>query len=99
MSYYEWDHNIKDKGLIEVPLEDYKELHKEKADYVNGPLKEAMVKGNCGWDNLTYKLMSYPDNKGFDEYIVLSNKGSNRWVIVSGESCAGIFCALANNIW
>lgn len=104
MSYksYKTDYDMQRATLtVEVPQSEWTDCQKDKAYYIRNELKSALLAANAGWNGLDFKVMRYestPDKYG-EEYLVLSENGSNRWICVSGNSRIACAEALFKNIW
>ena len=82
---YGWQ--IKERGFVEAPESDLnKTVYREKAAYINGPLKEAMIESNCGDDELRYEVFVRSDTEELYEYMVLSIGTSSKYYDITGSS-------------
>ena len=56
MKNYTYGWKLKELGFVEVPEEQYTSYQREMKEFID-MLSAVVVKTNCGWDGLQYKLM------------------------------------------
>lgn len=101
MKNYTYGWVLKDRGFVEVPEFEYTERQKEMKEYID-LMSEVVVKANCGWSGIQYKVMRYKN--GIDDYIekymVLCVDGhGERWIPITGNSKGANLQVLGENLF
>lgn len=99
---YLWKMTVEERGYIDVPTEEWTDLHYQKYRFTELHLSPTLKASKCGWRNAEYKLMKLPMGSR-TEFLVLwesePNKSGSRWIPVSGESLGSMMCSMCDNIW
>ena len=101
MKNYTYGWRLKELGFVEVPEELYTPHQKEMKEFVD-MLSAVVVKANCGWDGVEYRLMgsSTSTNKYAEPYMVLCVDGhGERWIPIDGNSKGCNLQVLGENLW
>ena len=101
MKNYTYGWKLKELGFVEVPEEQYTQHQMEMKEFVD-MLSEVVIKANCGWDGVQYKLMvsSTSTNKYVEPYMVLCVGGcGERWIPIDGNSKGCNLQILGENLW
>ena len=102
MKGYLYEHEIKDRGYVEVPLSKCTENERNKEFFVHGYLASTLRASNCGWNWAQYKVMVTPRGVR-SEFLVLwaeeIDSSGSRWINVTGNSLGAIMCAMCDNLW
>ena len=98
MKNYVYGWELKDRGYIEVSEIEYSNSQKDMRSFI-AALSEVLVKANCGWDGLQYKVMK--TLAGYvDEYMVLCVDGDKaRWIPITANSKGANLQVLGENIF
>ena len=92
---YEWQ--LKQCGYKEVPESHYTNNQRAMKEFVN-MLSLVVVKANCGWDEVKYKLMQ--NNTYTVPYMVLCVDGhGERWIPIDGNSKGCNLQVLGENLF
>lgn len=95
--YYTFSWELKNRGYIEVPESEYTERQKEIKAFIEA-LSDVVVKANCGWDAVKYKVMI--EDGAIEKFMVLCvGDVGERWIPITGNSKGAMFNALADNLW
>ena len=93
---------IDEYGYEPIPLRDYTDWQIKKLKYVLDFLRPAVVKANCGWENLDYQVMRTPSGMT-TEFVTLwageIGKSGSRWMNVTGDSLGSVMCTVSDNLW
>lgn len=94
---YGWE--LKYLGYIEVPENKYNSYQKDMQLFINA-LSDVLVKAECGWDDLQYKVMRITCTDSVSEYMVLCVDGDKaRWIPITANSKGANLQVLTENIW
>lgn len=93
---YGWD--IKDRGYVELPVDEYTENQLDMSKFINS-MSKVIVDARCGWDGVRYEVMKHDKHNGTVEYMVLYCNGGERWIPISGNSKGCNFEVLGQNLW
>jgi hypothetical protein len=98
MKNYTYGWVLANQGYVEVPESKYTERMLEMKEFI-GLLSDAVVKANCGWDGVEYKVMQYTDGS-FEKYMVLCVDGrGERYIPINGNSKGCNLQVLGENLW
>ena len=98
MKNYTYGWVLRDQGYVEVPESDYTERMLDMKEFID-MLSEVVIKANCGWDGVEYKVMRYTDDS-IEKYMVLCVDGrGERWIPINGNSKGCNFEVLGQNLW
>ena len=98
MKNYTYGWRLRDLGYIEVPENEYTERMWDMKKYID-MLSDVVVKANCGWDGVEYKVMKYIDDS-IEKYMVLCVEGKGeRWIPINGNSKGCNLQVLGENLW
>lgn len=103
---YTYGWKLKEAGYTEVPETEYTLQQKEHQDFIKA-LSDVVIKADCGWDGLEYKVMRKKvDNTSsitvINEriYMVLVvGDQAERWIPIEGNSKACNLQVLGENIF
>ena len=99
MKNYVYGWELKYLGYIEVPENEYNSYQKDMQLFINA-LSDVLVKAECGWDKLQYKVMRITCTDSVSEYMVLCVDGNEeRWIPIDGNSKGCNLQVLGENIW
>lgn len=102
MKSYLYEHEVKDRGCVEVFPTEMSSCELQKYQFVEEHLCETLQKANCGWNWVQYKVMEAPRGIRIEFLILwaeeIGNSGS-RWINVTGNSLGAIMCAMCDNLW
>jgi hypothetical protein len=94
---YEW--RLKELAYHEVPEEFYSQHQREMQEFI-AELSNVVIKANCGWDGVKYKLMRQANNKYAEPYMVLYvGDHGERWIPIDGNSKGCNLQVLGENLW
>lgn len=75
-------------------------VHKKHQHYIHSYLRPALLMSKCGWDDLRYLCVKYPNSDYLYPYMVLYVKDiPKRWIPVEGNNEACNLRVLGENIW
>jgi hypothetical protein len=98
MKNYTYGWLLQSQGYVEVPESEYTDRMLEMKEFID-MLSEVVVKANCGWDGVEYKVMKYTDNS-IEKYMVLCVDGhGERWIPINGNSKGCNLSVLGENLW
>ena len=93
---YGWE--LKSRGCIEVPEDQYTDDEMSMKHYID-KLSEVVKAAKCGWDGVRYAKMQYPDGS-ISKYMVLwVEGGGSRWIPITGNSKGCNLSVLGENLW
>lgn len=99
MVNYTYGWMIKDKGFVEVPVEEYDKYQIDMKEFVES-MSEVISKAVCGWSGVRYQVMRHEKTLDTEPYMVLyCNGGGERWIPVLGNSKGCNFSVLGENLW
>jgi hypothetical protein len=102
MTNYVYEFAVKDRGYVDVPSDQWTDMHYQKYKFTELHLSPTLKASKCGWSNAQYKLMKLPLG-GRTEFLVLwegeVGKSGSRWINVTGDSYGSIMCAMCDNLW
>lgn len=102
MKNYAHEHQIKERGYIDLLPEEMTSCELEKYEFVKNHLARTLYEANCGWNNLEYKVMKTPSGIR-TEFLVLWAEvigySGSRWINVTGNSLGAVMCAMCDNLW
>ena len=76
------------------------ESHTCHQTYVRRFLRPAVVAANCGWSDLQYVCIKYPETDHIYPYMVLYVNGRpERWIPVDGNSDGCNLQVIGENLW
>lgn len=97
MKNYIFGWQIKERGFVEVLDSDYTLPQVQMKVYIDA-LSAVLVKANCGWDALKYKVMQ--NKYGIETFMVLCvGDFEERWIPITGNSKGANLQVLGENIW
>ena len=97
MKSYFLNRFVNEYGYIEVPESEYTDSQKDMKTYIN-ILSNIIIKIDCGWDGVRYKVMSYY-GEYIEEFMVLYADGEEaRWIPITGNSKECNFETLIENL-
>lgn len=98
MKNYTYGWVLQSQGYVEVPESEYTERMIEMKEFID-MLSEVVVKANCGWDGVEYKVMRYTDGS-IEKYMVLCVDGhGQRWIPINGNSKGCNLQVIGENLW
>ena len=98
MKNYFLSKSANEYGYIEIPESEHTDNQKNMKTYID-ILSNMIIKIDCGWDGVRYKVMSYY-GEYIEEFMVLYAKGKEaRWIPITGNSKKCNFDALIENMW
>ena len=98
MKNYTYGWHLSNQGYVEVPESEYTERMIDMKEYID-MLSKAVVKADCGWDGVEYKVMKYTDDS-IEKYMVLCVDGRGvRWIPINGNSKGCNLEVLGENLW
>lgn len=99
MKNYLYTFEIKRREGREVDWREYTENELQNSVYIEMELRSALIGAKCGWDDLKYKVIEYP-NEFRTSYMVLYSGGfPERWIPIEGNSKGANLQVLGENIW
>lgn len=98
MKNYTYGWMIKDRGFVEMPVDDYSIEQKDMKEFIDS-MSPIIFASRCGWHGVRYEVMEH-ENGSTEEYMVLyCNGGGSRWIPISGNSRGCNFSVLGENLW
>ena len=102
MKGYLYEHEVKERGYVDIPAEELSDCELDKYSFVTFKLDPALYESKCGWESLQYRVME--TSSGIrTEFLVLWAEGvgtsGSRWINVTGNSLGAIMCAMCDNLW
>jgi hypothetical protein len=99
MKNYTYDWVIKDKGYVELPVNEYTEEQKDMMEFIKS-MSAVIETAKCGWSGVRYEVVKHRKRYDMLEYMVLyCNGGGSRWIPISGNSKGSNFSVLGENLW
>ena len=85
MKNYTYGWVLRDHGCMEVPESEYTGHMLDMKKFID-MLSEVVIKANCGWDGVEYKVMKCKYGS-INTYMVLCVDGhGERWIPIDGNS-------------
>ena len=98
MKNYTYGWVLENQGYVEVPESEYTNRMWEMKLFIE-MLSKVVVKADCGWDDVEYKVMKYTDDS-IEKYMVLCVDGhGERWIPINGNSMGCNLQVLGENLW
>lgn len=98
MKNYFLNRFVNEYGYIEVSESEYTDNQKDMKTYIDDILSNVIIKIDCGWDGVRYKVMSYY-GEYIEEFMVLyADEEEARWISITGNSKENNFNALIENL-
>lgn len=100
-SNYLYTFTILEERMGQICTEyDLSDIQKKHRQYVNDFLAPAVKAANCGWSDLKYVGIKYPNSNYIYPYMVLYvNDRPGRWIPVDGNSDGCNLQVLGENLW
>lgn len=99
MKNYTYGWLVRDKGYVELPVDEYTEEQKDMREFINS-MSAVIVEAGCGWDGVRYEVMKHNERCDTAEYMVLyCNGGGSRWIPITANSKGSNFSVLGENLW
>ena len=85
MKNYTYGWYLMGQGYTEVPESEYTERMMDMKNYID-MLSDVVVKADCGWSALKYKVLKYIDGS-IEKFMVLYvAQHDTRWIPINGNS-------------
>ena len=98
MKNYTYGWVLANQGYVEVPEDEYTNRMWEMKLFID-MLSKVVVKADCGWDGVEYKVMKYTDDS-IEKFMVLCVDGrGERWIPINGNSKGCNLEVLGENLW
>lgn len=101
MSNYLYTHTILDERKGEIcGWSDYQNIHLKHHQYIRDYIAPAVKAAKCGWDDVKYILVKYPNSTYRYPYMVLCvDDHPARWIPVDGNSDGCNLQVIGENLW
>ncbi len=91
---------LDERGGRVCDLNELTSSHINHQTYVHRFLRPAVKAANCGWSDLKYLCIKYPNNDHIYPYMVLYvNDRPERWIPVDGNSDGCNLQVIGENLW
>lgn len=98
MKNYTYGWVLQGQGYTEVPESEYTERMMDMKKFID-MLSDVVVKANCGWSSVRYKVMKYIDDS-IEKFMVLYvGQHDTRWIPITGNSKGCNLEVLGENLW
>lgn len=99
MKNYLYTFTIKERNGREVDNSEWTKNDFRHSAYIDMDLCKAVVNANCGWDDLKYKVIEYPNGLRVPYMVLYVGKNPERWIPIEGNSRGANLKVLGENIW
>lgn len=98
MKNYTYGWLVKDKGYVEVPVEEYTLEQKDMKEFIDS-MSPIVFNARCGWHGVRYEVMEHERGDVVEYMVLYCNGGGDRWIPVRGNSRGANLSVLGENLW
>lgn len=99
MKNYVYTLTIKERGGEELDWREWPESYFKHSTYVKKFLSPALKASKCGWDDVIYQVIKYPNGEIAPYMALCVNGKPERWIPIDGNSDGCNLQVLGENIW